>query len=433
MKIYIDFLLICIAILPKINIIKISGNSTGIRIEDIIISIYLILEMISVIKKRKIKLESKDLITISKYFFIYIMIASISTMYGLIRGWVQPIISMLYLMRKIEYFCLIFVGYNYMKQIKDITKLKSKINFVVLFHFAFSILQLLGLVGSFNGGVEKETLTQGRVSSTFNGAYEFSAFLLLLLPIYLNEILNNKDDKKINYLMIIIILLDIYISQSRSSLIIALLIFILMFVKIKKISMEKFFIRFTVAILGIIIIFVAVNNQKIDLSRFDKINVSSIINIFEITWKSRSFEDYLKNNNWYGYSTYSLTTIENLGMDASMYVRISHWVQMIDGLCMSPILGLGVSISGTAADGNYIRILCESGILGIIAWFTLMWKIYKSLNTKQDMSRITRYAFISIAIGATLIDIFEASKVMMIFWFMLGVTYANNFLRDKNE
>ena len=50
-------------------------------------------------------------------------------------------------------------------------------------------------MGSFNSGIAKEGLTQGRVSSTFNGAYEFSAFLLLILPIYL-ELFFETEKKK---------------------------------------------------------------------------------------------------------------------------------------------------------------------------------------------------------------------------------------------
>ena len=173
--------------------------------------------------------------------------------------------------------------------------------------------------------------------------------------------------------------------------------------------------------------------NNIDLSRFEQINVASVKNIFEITWENKNFEKYILFDNWYGDSTYTLNQIENLGMDASLYLRVSHWMQMIDGLIKYPFLGLGVSISGSAADGNYIRILSESGILGITLWCILLYQIYRSLKGRRMVSKIMKYSFITLIVGATLIDLFEASKVMMIFWFMLGATYSYEDIKEEEE
>lgn len=288
-------------------------------------------------------------------------------------------------------------------------------------------------MGSFNSGIAKDGLTQGRISSTFNGAYEFSAFLLLILPIYL-ELFFETNRKKLKYFIIsTIMLFCIYKTESRTSLIIAICIIGIIFFKTHRENIQKIVISILTVLLfgGIIILLNPFNN--IDLSRFEQINVASVKNIFEITWENKNFEKYILFDNWYGDSTYTLNQIENLGMDASLYLRVSHWMQMIDGLIKYPILGLGISISGSAADGNYIRILSESGILGITLWCILLYQIYRSLKGRRMVNKIMKYSFITLIVGATLIDLFEASKVMMIFWFMLGATYSYEDIKEEEE
>lgn len=288
-------------------------------------------------------------------------------------------------------------------------------------------------MGSFNSGVAQDTLTQGRISSTFNGAYEFSAFLLLILPIYLMLLLN-KGKNKVKYaIMCLIILFCIYVTDSRSSLIISIFIVGIVFFKLAKKSIQQMIINISL-ILCILISFVFINPFKnIELSRFQTISFDGVKRIFEITWESKNFEKYVLYGSWYGDSRYTLNQIDSAGMDASLYLRISHWMQMIDGFLKYPILGLGVSISGSAADGNYIRILCESGILGTLAWIALLYYIYKSFDNRNMIDIIVKYGFISIVIGATLIDLFEASKVMMMFWFMLGIVYSYEQINKKEK
>lgn len=141
MIIYTNILLMCIAVLPKINIINVGGNSTGIRLEDILIAIYILFEIISNIKNNK-KNDCKKLKKIAKIFLFYIMICICSTIFGISKGWITPITSFLYLIRKIEYFCMIYIGYNYMNNIKDIKYILPKFNFIIYIHFILTILQI---------------------------------------------------------------------------------------------------------------------------------------------------------------------------------------------------------------------------------------------------------------------------------------------------
>ena len=146
MIIYTNILLLCITILPKINLIKVGGNSTGIRIEDILILIYILFEIMSKFKNGN-KINCKKLNKVQKLFRTYIMICICSTFFGAIKGWISPIIGVLYLIRKIEYFCMIYIGYNYIKKIRDLYKILPKINYTMYIHFGFVILQMIRIDG----------------------------------------------------------------------------------------------------------------------------------------------------------------------------------------------------------------------------------------------------------------------------------------------
>lgn len=140
---YINFLLICITLLPKINIIDVGSNSTGIRIEDLLIALYILLDIVSIIKTKKKNIESTKMKKVIKIFMIFIFVCLLATIYGVYREWIRPIYGILYLIRKIEYFWLLFIGYQYMRKIKDDSKILNKIDFLVYIHFIFTILQLL--------------------------------------------------------------------------------------------------------------------------------------------------------------------------------------------------------------------------------------------------------------------------------------------------
>lgn len=429
-KIYF-LVMICIAILPKINIIKIPGNSAGIRIEDFLMVILCIYYLDNIFIKKKITIDNKIMRKVIKLFLYYICITFIGSVFGVLNHYVKLHLALLYFLRKIEYFIMIFVGYDIIENnIYDESKIEKFFCLTVIFHFITSLLQIGGLIGSFNKGQMIEQLTQGRVSSTFNGAYEFSAYLLLILPYFLYNLFRNKKSIIKNVIYIIIIIICIYYSESRTSLIVLLIIVILMFFKFERnLKLKLLIINIMCLILTLASFYnISINIEK---NRFVSINVKEMIKTTKDAWYTKNFENYILTGNWFGNNNLILSQES----DASYSVRVYHWMQLIDGVIKNPILGVGTSISGGSADGNYIRILAESGILGFTIWIYMNYYILK--NTKKQMLKnksvaIVRYALISMLLGAIFIDVFEASKVMMTMWFFIGISYATENKSESN-
>lgn len=426
MKFLVYLLLAFIALFPKVSIISVGGSSAGIRLEDFLIAVVIFL-LVYGLSRCSIKANTTILKKIEKIFSIYVILSTVSTLYGIYRGYVLPLTGILFLVRKIEYFILVYIGFYFGNIVVD--KKRLFFNFIVFFHFVLCLLQQAGLIGSFNRGEMLDVLTQGRVSSTFNGAYELSAFLLLILPFYLISWIKDKENKFSNTLFIIIITYCIVLSNSRSSLVIELILIVLLLHKekiFKRVGALRKFLTVSTLAFPILLYFAT----KIDYSRFKSLSFFKTLHIIKFTWKYRNFEKYIRLGDWYGDAPIGLVQMSSLGYDGSSYQRFSHWMQLIDGWLSSPIIGCGISVAGNSADGNYIKILAETGVMGLVVWIYLLYIIFKTL-TQTEKNTWLLYSFISIVIGATFIDLFDSSKIMMMFWFLYGAYLRGNTVEIK--
>lgn len=338
-------------------------------------------------------------------------------------------LSLLYLLRKVEYFIFLFVGYELVKNENNIKIVGSILDISIIIHFIIAIFQKNGILGGFVNGIYTSTRTV-RVISTFNGPYEFATFLTLLLPIYIVKLMvSNKNINVIikNITLIVMIFISIFLTESRTSLIISIILLIIIpLIKKKKEIInyikKKKILACIIAIISLLIVLIT-GTLLSKTGRFKTLNLSSIINTIKISWSEKNFERY-QDEGFY------IVGEENT--DLSFKIRINKWMALIDGTMKSPILGLGASITREACDGNYIRILAESGILGLFAWILLCIVIIKSTkNNIDNMNILAFYGMLVLFLTAIFIDVFEASKIMMFYWFIVGAAYSYSNINYK--
>lgn len=428
MQLIMSALIVLITLLPKISIINIGGTTTGVRLEDLLIALFFLLFIIY--KKKNKIVFSKEMQSIIKVFIIFSVAGAISCVYGTMNGYVSITKSAFFFLRKIEYFLFIYVGYYYSKN-KSFEKLFV---FTIWFHFIFSIAQYLGLVGSFKDGRYIEKLAQGRITSTFNGSYEYGAFLLIIISYFLNNLICPTIKAKRNDLICSLIgTICIIISESRTSLVIEVFI-ILLIMKNNNVLLNKKMLPKIILLSIFVLPFIVVIFTHYS-SRFKSLNIYGAKFIISYAWKNKDFDLYAKYNNWYGYSQLTVSNIAAMGYDGSFYQRVSHWFQLIDGLSKKRInwlIGMGISLSGNSADGNYIRIMVENGLIGLALWIILMKKSYNSIISNKKLY-FYKYSFICTIIGAIFIDLFESSKIMMLMWFIIGYVINKNTKEEENE
>lgn len=410
----IQLLFFILALFPKIDVIKIAES--GLRIEDVLTALIVIL----IIKDFKSIIKNQRIRKISILFMIYIFVCLVSTALGTYYGYINILSGILFVLRKVEYFVLFYFGFIYFKyKANDFNNMNKVINFIVIFHFLFCMLQILGVIGSFNSGMYFSTLHQGRITSIFNGSYEFSAFLLFLASYYIADSCYNnfKTISKSNIFYFMLVFILIFLSNSRISLIILIFLCFLGFIKKYKVKCTKktilYIFCFFVAFSSLLVFLV--NCDIFKNSRFATISINGYLDSIKCALDNKDFDFYLETGKWF-----SNDNCYNVGTDASFNLRFNHWAQLLDGFIRHPFLGLGPSITTEAADGNYIRILSESGLVGFILWLILIIYIFKFLQKDKKFLYFIKLSFFSILIGALFIDLFEASRVMPIFWLLLG-------------
>ncbi len=126
----------------------------------------------------------------------------------------------------------------------------------------------------------------------------------------------------------------------------------------------------------------------------------------------------------------TLQPAQSIVPDISFATRLQvEWPRAVAAFYKSPIIGLGPSSITEATDNNLLRTLGEFGLLGffffygtigIISW--KLWMAYRKSKTSE------KYIFMGLFVGtgalmvnATYIDVFEASKVAFIIWFVWGM------------
>ena len=119
-----------------------------------------------------------------------------------------------------------------------------------------------------------------------------------------------------------------------------------------------------------------------------------------------------------------------------------EWPRAIDAFKKNILIGSGYGSVSLAVDNNYLRILGEIGILGFLSFFAIFLslgiyisKVYPDIDSKIAKSFIIGFGagLVGLALNATLIDVFEASKIAFLLWILFGITLGLLTLYQKKE
>lgn len=114
------------------------------------------------------------------------------------------------------------------------------------------------------------------------------------------------------------------------------------------------------------------------------------------------------------------------------------WPKLFAAGMTSPIVGLGPSAATEAADGYYLRVFVEAGVIGLACFLALIGAIAISLRrairSTQGLAHNVAVGMLAatvfVALVGTVIDVWVASRVMELYWPMLGASLAAASLRS---
>ena len=128
--------------------------------------------------------------------------------------------------------------------------------------------------------------------------------------------------------------------------------------------------------------------------------------------------------------------------DLSFTTRFQgEWPRAIEALQRNILFGSGYGSVSLAVDNNYLRMLGETGLFGFVAFIVILLtlgiyvrRIWPSIESKLAKSFVLGFVagVIGLALNATLIDVFEASKIAFVLWILMGIVFATlSFYQTK--
>ena len=381
---------------PEVILGQLPGRDIIIRFDDILLAIITFTWFAKTAINKGLALFIKT--PLNKAIGFYILVCLISTLRGVVLGFVIPEKGLFYVLRYIEYFLLFILVVNHIHSRKQIKF------FLTSFFVTCALVSIYGII----------QIPQGiRVSAPFEGEAgepnTFGGYLLFILCLALGIFLKNVPRRtKISlFSLLALIFLPFLYTLSRASyiaIIFSFLVFVIM-------SKRKLVLITTMTAIALLIIV---------------IRPEAIVSRVEYTFQERQAD---------------LARIFNVYLDPSASARIFSWQDSFEAWKEKPILGRGISGHGFI-DGEYIRTLPEIGAIGLLAFLWLLWSILKhsfSVYKKMDDELYKGLTlgfiagFIGLAIHAITANTFIILRIMEPFWFITAIIMMLPRLLDSTE
>lgn len=450
------FLFAFIPLYPKFPFINVGGTFVAVRLEDLLIAVIFILWAIFIFKYKNFRFFSSSIIYQS--YLLFFAIGALSLFSAIFLTHTATFsLGLLHFFRRVEYMLLLPIVVTIFT-----TKKRLIISLVVLFLTILTV-NIYGLgqqfldwpiISTTNSEFSKGLilrLTPGaRINSTFAGHYDLAVFLASALAFFTTLFFAvNKWWKISIFISGVLSLFVLVLTAARVSFVAAFIgiIFALIFSKRKKYLLITF----------ILLILAAIYPSQLR----DRFISTITINIFNLgqRYEGRNLSQQLENKLniptlYYKMASRSANQPTFASAEAGIPVDIApgepidetelavyrsfnirfniEWPKAVNAFLKNPFLGIGYSSLGLATDNDFLRSLGEVGLLGTIAFFfilLLVWKkIFKGLKKEDKIIRFFCAGGLSMILvflaNGTFIDVFEASKVALLFWMVLGLTVA---------
>lgn len=444
-------LLIVVPLYPKFPIFNVPGTYVAIRAEDFLISlialVWLTITLRSGIKNfLHDKLNQAILI-----FFAAGLLSSLSSIY--LTRTAPPHIVFLHWARRIEYIIPFFAAIEVVKSINKARFFTTAIFVATFFVFTFGFGQAYAnfpVISTqneeYSKGLALRWVPGARLHSTFAGHYDLAAFLVILLPISAALFWHYKKLKnKILFLMFSILPAFWLMLRAESRVSFASFLF--------GVAISLWLVRKKIYIIPVIALCILSAVFFTDLgvryknslqtywqriTNTQKINFRLVQPTFAQT-SVPAVPERTRNKQ----TESAKPQIPNIFEDRSTAIRLNvEWPRALRAFTKNPLLGTGYSSITLATDNDYLRLLGETGLVGTLAFLLVILRLLQKLvayvrNTKRDWKYyyICGFTggFLGLLLNATFIDVFEASKVAIIFWALAGIAVGLVEREKRNE
>lgn len=431
--------LLVIPLYPKFPLFNVPGTYVAIRAEDFLIAFISLFWLIQVWHTERHNFFKDNL---NKAIIMFWLVGFLSLISGLLLTQTITLhLGLLHWARRIEYMVPFFIAVWAFRKGGNGRFYGEVIFIASLMAFFYGLGQIYAefpVISTqneeFAKGLALRFVPGSRLHSTFAGHYDLAAFLIFVFPLAFAFLFAAK-----NWMYRIAIFGGVMApsfwllmrTESRVSFLAYLLAVTVTLYLVKK----KLFIVPVIAVSIILMATVGglgerylytinIYKQKV-LNMKDKfINLSPAI-----VWaqeKSLSAPVRLGSKSAEG------KIIEPVIEDRSTAIRLKvEWPRAIRAFLKNPLLGTGYSSIGLAVDNDYLRFLAEVGLTGFLAFTVVIIRIMTELGKVLRRVKILDFdnafaagflgGLVGLLLNATFIDVFEASKVAIVFWTLAGI------------
>jgi len=492
------FLLVFIPLYPKLPLFDIiPGYLVRVRIEDLLVFATTGCWIIQCLRG---KVNGKN--PFQSLLFLYLVVGVLSVVSGIFLLQTIPLEllhvgkSGLHYLRYLEYFSLLFLLFSSIRTLKQaqiaVFLLASCVSAATLYGFGqkyWSWPVYSTMNREFSKGVALTLSEDARLNSTFGGHYDLAAYLVIVIPILWAVVLTHRR-WQIKILMASVIAAGCWLliaSGSKTALLawvlgmaITTLLFIKRYQRVFKVSMILAMVSLLLS--SVIVGYFWLSPQNTFLITQLKASQKNplILKVPPAQQTLQKLETVFLNHTATRLKPYDLTgedrfiPVNSLADDGSitqilvkkdedwsensltyglsMGIRLDTlWPQALKGVAKNLYLGSGYGtlnktlngafIEADSTDNNFLRTLGETGILGWLIFYGLIWfawrRLFIGLNHQSWVTQSLSLGLIGGTIGllanALIIDVFAASKVAFTFWAVLGIATKAIYLSYPHE
>jgi len=483
------FLLAFIPLYPKLPLFDIVHTWVYIRAEDFLVLIANIL-LVYRYWRRSTKTDTLLNIPIAVFLLVglLVLVNAVFFVFPTLAGGYFPHLAVLHYLRRIEYISLFFLTYHAVRQKGNIKPFVwvLVLTFIGVLGYGFGQKffgwpAFMTMNEEFAKGLPLRLPPTARIPSTFGGHYDLAAYLVLMIPVIGSLAIGvRKITARIFYILLAVAgLVMLLLTASRISFGVYLLS-----VSAMLIARKKYLLVPIVIIISIILMNLTsgaserfyktlrFNDVVVDLSTgkpigtLDKLEGASAL-IEDI--EKPDEESLPKGSGFIGAGSISKANTSQISQikvyksqdlasasgeiatisgsfliqkafvyDISITTRFQgQWPKASEAFKRNILFGSGYSSLSLAADGDYHRMLGESGLLGAISFLGIIavvfFLLYKYSESLPEIPKSISYGVFGgltgLMFNAVLIDVFEASKVAFSMWMLIGMSLA--FIKIK--
>lgn len=421
--------LIFIPIYPKFPLASVSGSFVAIRLEDFVIAAVSGVWLLTRIGSWR-RLASGPL---HRAILLYLAIGAIGLFCGVFLTKTATLTQgLLHWLRRVEYLAMFFVSFDLLKSVSQLHFLTRSVILAALIVSLYGLgQQYLGfpVISTTNSEFAKGlALTLGpgaRINSTFAGHYDLAAYSVFPLLLIVGLLMTDSKFKPLLAAVGLLIYWTMLLSASR-------------------VTFAAFFLTAG--------LFILVMRRFVWLVPLAVVAVVSILATPQLLGRYREFVLYHLFSAVPAVQAQDLTNARPavdeelpdalkppaIPEDRSLNIRLNaEWPRAVRSVLKNPVLGTGYSSVGLATDNDYLRSLAETGILGFLAFGLIILRFLKSslkflLSPPRRFEHVfivaVTFGLVGLLLNAVFIDVFEASKIAIITWMLLGLAEKTKVL-----